>query len=261
MPEFFDIHCHIESELYDEDRTEVINRLVEANTLAISVGTDIESSHKVVTLAKENKNIFACVGIHPRDDEKAIFNEKEFQILVNNPKTVAMGECGLDYFNLEGEAVGEKRRQKKLFEQQINFAIENNKPLMIHCRDAYGDVLDILENYAREYGDGLRGNMHFFAGDMDIARRLLDINFTISFTGVITFARNYDEVIKYIALSSLLSETDAPYVAPKPLRGKRNEPVYVSRVAEEIALIRGEEASFVKKALVQNALRVFQISI
>lgn len=256
-PEYFDIHCHIDDEKYDADREEIIKHLKEGNTWAITIGTDLESSKRAVEIAEQNEGIFACVGVHPRDRADEQFDEQSFEILVRNSRTVAIGECGLDYFRFEGDLMSEKKRQKDLFEKQINFAITHSKPLMLHCRDAYEDSVDILEVYAREHGDKLRGNAHFFAGSLDIARRLFEIGFSVSFTGVVTFARDYDEVIRYAPETLIMSETDAPYVTPTPFRGKRNEPVYVSYVADMLAVIRSEEATIFKKQLVGNAFRLF----
>lgn len=258
-PKYFDIHCHIDDEKYDVDREEVIERLRESNTWATTIGTDLKSSTRAVGIAGQNEGVFACVGIHPRDRTDEEFDEKAFEILVKNQKTVAIGECGLDYFRFEGDLLLEKKRQKDLFEKQINFAITHNKPLMLHCRDAYEDSLDILEVYARDFGDRLRGNAHFFAGSLDIARRLFEIGFSVSFTGVITFARDYDEVIRFAPRDKILSETDAPYVAPVPFRGTRNEPSHVSFVADTLSLIRGEDKELFRKQLVDNALELFSI--
>ncbi len=252
-PEYFDIHCHIDDEKYDADREEVIKRLKESNTWATTIGTDLKSSTRAVEIAEQNEGVFACVGIHPRDRTDEEFDEKSFEILVKSSKTVAVGECGLDYFRFEGDLLSEKKRQKDLFEKQINFAITHNKPLMLHCRDAYGDSLDILEVYARDFGDRLRGNAHFFAGSLDIARRLFEIGFSISFTGVVTFARDYDEIVRFAPRDKILSETDAPYVAPVPFRGKRNEPAYVSYVADVLSEIRGEDKNSFKVQLLENA--------
>lgn len=259
LPDYFDIHSHINFPQYDADRDEVMARLKETNTNTITVGTDFELSKSAVELAEANEGIYACIGVHPVDDPTRSFEVEKFESLVASPKVVAIGECGLDYFRLEGDALSEKKRQKEQFEEQIMFAIKHNKLLMIHCRDAYEDATDILESYAKQYGEKLWGNAHFFAGGLEIGKRLVDINFSLSFTGVITFARDYDSVIQGSPLDMIMSETDAPYVAPVPYRGKRNEPAYVSEVVKKIAEIRGENFDTVKTALVENAMRRFQI--
>ena len=156
--------------------------------------------------------------------------------------------------------------QKELFIKQIKFAIKYDKPLMLHIRpskksqDAYLEALDILISYKKEVGEKLRGNVHFFAGDVSIAQKFLDLGFTLSFTGVITFTHDYDEVIKYIPQDSLMSETDAPWVAPVPWRGKRNEPTYVIEVIKKMAEIRGEDFETLNNAIIQNFKRVFLLS-
>lgn len=260
-PEYFDIHSHINFPDYDADREAVLSRMKDTNTQTITVGTSLNSSKSAVELANSHSNVFACIGVHPVDDPKQSFEADEFQNLVKNSKVVAIGECGLDYFRLEGDSVSEKKRQKELFEAQIMFAIEHGKALMIHSRSAYEDTLDVLKGYKQEYGDKLWGNVHFFAGDTTIAQRFFDIDFSISCTGVITFTHDYDEVVRYAPLDLLLSETDAPYVSPTPHRGKRNEPVYVEEVVKKIAELRGEDLEVVKQAMVANALQRFEIQI
>lgn len=259
---YIDIHSHLQMPEYDSDREAVLARMKEAGVGTIVVGVDYESSKQAVEMAEKNENIYACVGLHPKDNTTEVFDTEAYKKLVQNPKVVAIGECGLDFFRLEGDSgkVEEiKAKQKKLFIQQIELAIEADKPLMLHCRDAYREVLDILTPYKKQAGEKLRGNVHFFAGDVVIAREFIDLGFTVSFTGVITFARNYDEVIRSIPLESILSETDAPFVAPVPYRGKRNEPVYVIEVVKKLAEIRGEDLETVRIQLLENTKRVFGI--
>jgi TatD DNase family protein len=256
---YFDIHSHLNFPEYDADREEVINRLKETDTYTIAVGTDFESSERAVLLAEKNENIYACIGIHPVDDPSKTFDKEKFEGLVKNTKVVAIGECGLDFFHVDKLEDGE--RQKNLFLDQINFASEHNKPLMIHSRDAYVELLEILEPLVSMRGDKLRGDVHFFAGNLEIAQRFWKIGFTTSFTGVITFARDYDEVIKNAPLNMIMSETDAPFVSPAPYRGKRNEPSYVSEVVKKIAEIRGENLEVVQSALIENAKRIFNLNI
>lgn len=195
--------------------------------------------------------------MHPEEVSKMPFDTSEFEKLVKSEKVIGIGECGLDYFRLKDDS--EKIMQKKLFESQIQFAIKHNKPLMLHCRESYDDVLEILENYKKEAGEKLRGNVHFFAGDIKVAKKILDLGFTMSFTGVITFAHDYDEVVSYIPSNSIMSETDAPFVAPVPYRGKRNEPLYVIEVVKKMAEIRGENIDILNKAIINNTQRVFGV--
>lgn len=254
MPKYFDIHSHLNFKDYKDDLDEVIGRLKETETHTIVIGTDFESSKEAVELADKYEEIYACIGVHPVDDPKRILEKEKFEELVKHPKVVAIGECGLDFYHAKKEEDFE--RQKKLFLDQIAFALEHNKPLMIHARAAYAELLAILEALKKDHGPKLRGNVHFFAGDIETAQRLFDIGFTISFTGVITFTGDYDEVIKNAPLEMLMSETDAPFVAPAPYRGKRNEPAYVREVVRRIAEVRGEDEEAVRSALAGNALRM-----
>jgi TatD DNase family protein len=253
---YIDIHCHLDFPDYEPDKEDVFARLRENEIGAITIGTQLEDSKAAVAIAEAHDNVWACIGVHPHEIQDS-FNEKEFEKLVANPKVVGIGECGLDYFRLDDES--KKEAQKKIFREQIEFALKHNKPLMLHCRDSYDDVLDILESYKKAEGDKLRGNSHFFAGNLEQAKRFLEIGFTMSFTGVITFTHDYDEVIKYLPQDSIMSETDAPFVAPAPYRGKRNEPVYVLEVVKKIAEIRGENVEELRRAILDNAKRVFKI--
>ena len=257
MPKYFDIHSHLNFEEYSKDFEEVINRLKASETHTITVGTDLASSTRAVGLSEIYPEIYACIGVHPVENPTRNFDKDEFEKLVVHPKVVAIGECGLDYFHAKKEE--DKERQERLFLDQIEFAIEHDKPVMIHSRDAYEDILNILEPLKKIHGEKLRGDVHFFAGNLEEAQRFFNIGFTISFTGVITFARNYDAVIKNAPLEMIMSETDAPFVAPAPYRGKRNEPSYVSEIVKKIAEIRGEELEVVEKTLINNTKRVFKI--
>lgn len=265
---YIDIHCHLDSEDFNSDRGEVLTRMEESGVGAITIGTDLENSKKAVEIAEANENIWACIGVHPDNAPYPLLQQEgvsespsldykrgvggELSNLIKSLKVVAIGECGLDYFRISGNIEEEKNKQKKLFEAQIEFALKHDKPLMLHCRVAYDDTLEILQKYKKEFGDKLRGNLHFFAGDVSIAQKFLDLGFTLSFTGVITFTHDYDEVIKYIPQDSIMSETDAPWVAPAPWRGKRNEPGYVIEVIKKMAEIRGEDFETLNNAIIQN---------
>lgn len=271
IPRFFDIHAHVNDQAFDADRAQTLARMGEGGVYAIMVGTDRASSAQVVEMATgEQEGVYASIGIHPIDDPKEVFDADFFGDLVARGvgKVVAVGECGLDYSRLseDTDIDKEKLRQKNLFEQQIEFAIGQDLPLMIHCRDsdksladAHRDVLAILRTKKDEGVGKLRGNVHFFSQTRAIAEEYIALGFTISFTGVITFAREYDEVIRGVPLESLLSETDCPYVAPLPYRGKRNESAYVVEVVKKIAELRGEEYEYVRQKLLENAFRVFRI--
>ncbi len=257
MPNF-DIHSHLNLPNYEKDWKEVLQRLEETDTYTIVVGTDYETSRHAVEMARENKRIWACIGVHPVDNPIECFEHDKFKALLGE-RVVAIGECGLDFFH--ADKIEDFERQKELFMEQIEFALEHDKPIMIHSRNAYQELLDILEPLREIHGEKLRGDVHFFAGNVDEAKRFVNIGFSLSFTGVITFTHDYDEVIKSIPLEFIMSETDAPFVAPTPYRGKRNEPAYVAEVVKKIAEIRGEDVEVVKEALFQNAVRLFKIPV
>lgn len=254
MPKYFDIHCHLNFKDYEKDWEEVIERLRQTETHTIVIGTDWENSKKAVEIAEKNDGIYASIGIHPIDDKRGELDEAEFEKLVKNPKVVAVGECGLDFYHAEKEKDFE--RQKALFLKHLDFAVKHHKPMMIHARSAYRELLDILEPLKKEMGEKLRGNIHFFSGTWEEAQRFHAIGFTTSFTAVITLTPEFDEVIKKAPLNMILSETDAPFVSPANHKGERNEPAYVSEVVKRIAEIRGANFEAVRKALVQNALRM-----
>ena len=257
---YFDSHSHLNLSDFDGDREAAIARLEEYRTGTIAVGVDRQTSMDAVALSTRSAYIYACIGQHPTDS-KEDFDAGWYEELARNDRVVAIGECGLDYFRGADDA--EKARQRKMFIEHIDLAVRIGKPLMLHVRptkgsmNAYEEALDILERYKAEHGDGLRGNAHFFVGDTTIAQRFVALGFTMSFPGVITFAREYDEVLRSVPLDMVLSETDAPFVAPAPHRGQRNEPVFVREVVQKIAEIRGEDSEKVRLAIVQNAHRVF----
>ncbi len=265
MPKYFDIHSHINFPEYDADRADVLARMWQKDVWTITVGTDLETSRSAVELAQKNNGVFASVGMHPIDEHADAllsgFDENEFGRLVSDPKVVAIGECGLDYGRTDIATETEKARQKKDFEKQIDFAVHHDKALMLHIRSAHEDALDILTSKKREYGDRLRGDSHFFSGTTEIEKKYLDLGFAVSFTGVITFTHDYDEAVKYAPFDMIMCETDAPFVSPVPYRGKRNEPSYVEEVVKKMAQIKGKTATEMQKILVENALRIFKISL
>lgn len=262
MPNYVDIHSHINFSAYDEDREQVLARMREAGVWTTTVGVDLKTSKEAVSFANKHEGIFATVGLHPNNTDEELFDEDSFALLIKDSKVVAVGECGLDYFRNDPADEAMKERQKAEFIKQIEFAFKHDKPLMLHCRpsrgsmDAYEDVISILKKYPI-----VHGNVHFFVGDLEIAKQFIALDFTLSFTGVLTFARDYDEVVRSIPLDRILSETDAPYASPEPYRGKRNEPAYVTEVVKKIADIRDESREQVRTALVQNAKKLFKMDV
>lgn len=270
IPKFFDIHAHVNDARFNEDRGEVLARMREHSVFGIMVGTDYQSSQESANMASfSDSGVYASVGVHPIDDRNEKFREEIFAELATSTRVVAIGECGLDYSRLDDveDVELEKERQYKLFEEQIDFAVEKNLPLMLHVRDsdktladAHKDALTTLNEKKITAGEKLRGNVHFFSQTIDIAHEYFALGFTVSFTGVITFSNEYDEVVRLAPLDKIMSETDCPYVSPTPYRGKRNEPIYVEEVVKKIAELRGEDFEMVRAQLVQNAIRVFNIT-
>lgn len=262
IPKFFDVHTHLnmlnitpwESEL---DWQEVGKKALEQGTWLVNVGADEKTSRLAVEQAYQlDEGCWATVGLHPTESDDSDF--EVIRELAKDEKVVAIGECGLEYYKIEDEDI--KAKQCKLFIKHIDLALEVGKPLMIHCRansdgDAYEDALEIL----RSYEGKVRFNMHFFSGDWALAEQFLALGGYLSFPGVITFTHQYDEVVKRAPLSRIMSETDAPFAAPVPHRGERNEPSYVHFVAEAIAKLRPEPQEEVLSTLVQNALNFFDI--
>lgn len=251
-PHLFDIHCHLNFSDFNKDRGEVIKRALDVGVWMINIGSDFENSKMAVEIAEKYKEgVYTSVGLHPNDNKKEIFDINKYHELANHPKVVSIGECGIDLYRCDKN---DFKRQKELFIRHIELAQETGKPLMIHCRDAHEQVIEIL----REHKD-VQGNIHFFSGTWEQARKYFDLGFTISFTGVITFANQYDEIIKKAPLDKIMIETDAPFVAPAPYRGKRNEPLYVQETAKRIAKIRGLSYEKVAEATTKNALIFFRI--
>jgi TatD DNase family protein len=168
---------------------------------------------------------------------------------------VAIGECGLDYYSGEEN----KEEQIKTFKEEIGLAVELDLPVMVHCRNAYKDILEVITSEKKRYGEKLRGTVHSYLGRLSYAEEFNKMGFFISFNGIITYARDYDKVIKNIPLEYILTETDCPWLTPVPHRGERNEPSYVKFVAEKIAEIKGIDAKEVENITTQNAKRLFRI--
>lgn len=283
---YIDIHSHVNFKAFDEDRDAVIMRALDAGVAVINVGTQIDTSRFAVEMANKYDGVYAIIGLHPihtgasyhdikelGEEGKAftsrgeIFDYEEYKKLIQDPKVVAIGECGLDYYRCTEETIA---KQKQAFIEQIKLANEFNKPLMLHIRNnpdpstssgqadkklnAYADALEILKEHAK-----VKGDVHFFAGSLEDAKGFVDFGFTLSFTGVITFTHDYDEVVRQTPLDMIMSETDSPYITPVPYRGKRNEPVYVIEVVKKIAEIKGLGVEEVANQIVLNAKRVFGI--
>jgi TatD DNase family protein len=250
----------------------------------VNVGTQRDTSRAAVELAERcaaegNGGVYAAIGLHPIHTAKSYHDAQElgggeaataftsrgeafdaeyYRALAQHPKVVAIGECGLDYYR-ETRDKGQKtrERQKEAFVAQIKLAQEVKKPLMIHCRDAFADLIEILS----EHFSPTAGIIHFFTGTPDDARALLGLGFSFTFGGVVTFARDYDETIRLIPLDRILSETDAPYVSPAPYRGKRNEPAYVIETVKKLAETKNVSVEEMRAQIWENAAKIFSIEM
>jgi len=254
---YIDTHCHLDFENYDEDRESVVQRSIKNKIEAIiSIGTDVETSAKSIELAEKFATVFAAVGIHPNETSDANKNSiQKIYDLSSNPKVVAIGEIGLDYYRDYAPV----DIQKELFRTQLKMAREKELPVIIHNRQAHSDVYDIL---VEEKSTDLKGVLHSFDGDIHFLDSVLAYNFYISFTGVVTFKNaNYNELIKHVPLENLLLETDSPFLTPVPFRGKRNEPSYVTYVAEKIAEVKDISIEELAKITTENAHNLFKLKI
>lgn len=253
---YIDIHAHLDFPDFDLDRKEILADMKSKDIGVFNIGTTLETSKNSIALAEANQNVWAIVGIHPIHATQALTSDlDEIELLISHPKCLGIGECGLDYFHQKDDE--SKKIQKEFFKKQIELALTYDKPLMIHCREAYPDTLDILEEYKKLHSN-LRAHFHFFTESVETARRVLENGFTVSFTGPITFAP-YDELITSVPLDSMMIETDSPYASPKSHRGQRNDPRNVIEIGAKIAQIKGltEEEVFLK--IRENTRRVFGV--
>jgi len=281
----FDSHTHLNLAAFDSDRDLILKRYLKEGIFLVNVGTCYQTSKKAIAIAEEYQNCWASVGLHPahtfpkpisqldqnefnnRDNSQDVLKGEEcdfkFEDLIQkNKKIVAIGECGLDYSYLKDSPREKQKefkiRQEREFRKQIRIAKEYNLPLILHLRNLYKKALEILREEA------FNGQLvfHFFTGSLEDLKLILqNPNYFIGFSGVITYGNKLDEVIREVPLERILIETDAPYVAPIPYRGKRNEPAYVIEVAKKIANIKNLPLKEVEKTTFENTLRFLRIQL
>lgn len=251
-----DSHAHLEDEKYDRDREKVIEECKKDLTFLINVGSNLLTSKQSIELAHNYDFIYASVGIHPHDAQREFDKVEEIERLALQEKVVAIGEIGLDYYYDDPP----KEFQKEIFIKQIRLAKKLNLPIIIHDRDAHGDILDILK---QEWTKDLRGVFHSYSGSVEMAFQVIEMNFYISLGGPVTFknAKKPKEVAKAVPIEKLLIETDSPYLTPEPYRGKRNTPVYVKFVAKKIAELREMPYEEVCRITAENAIKLFNIPL
>lgn len=253
--QLIDSHCHLDVEQFDEDREAMLARAAEAGVVAMVVpGITEADMPRVLAMADRYAPIYVGVGIHPHEvlnwHDGTMDRLREW---VKHPKVVAIGEIGLDYYY-------DYPRDKQLdvIRQQIRFAREVGKPIIVHNRDAHGDTLQVLKE---ELDPAIGGVMHCFSGSLELARACIKLGMVISFAGPVTFknAHNLQDVVKQLPLEHLLIETDSPYLAPTPHRGKRNEPAFVAEVAKKLAELHGVSVEAIAEATTANTRRLFRL--
>ena len=251
-----DTHCHLDFPDFDSDREEAIQRAKQENVgFIINIGSSLRGSQAGINLARQNDFIYASIGIHPHHadkiDKQVIEN---IQQLSKDDKVVAIGEIGLDYY----KSLSSIANQKKLFVALLKLAKDNSQPVIIHCRQAQEDTLKILKEE-----NATCGVVHCFSGDEKFLGQVLDLGFFVSFTCNLTYkkARNLRNLAKLVPLERLLLETDAPFLPPEGLRGKRNEPAYVKYLAEELTRVKGVDLGEIARVTTDNAQRLFRINL
>src|SRR3989338_3447736 len=278
-----DAHTHAHFNAFKKDSKEIIERALKENIGMILVGTESSTSRSAVEFSNlyPDKPVFASVVLHPIHLERLKIDEQElgrelyntgftkaekfdyayYKKLSLNSKVVAIGETGLDYHWTNKNNKRAIQKQKNVFREQIELAIDMKKPLIVHCRKAHDDCIKILKEYFQAKTSKLNGDIHFFDGTLKEAREYIKMGFTLSFTGVITFknAHYHRELVRNIPLDNILIETDAPYVTPEPFRGKRNEPLYVKYIAQKISKIKKIPLKEVLKITTETAGKVFRI--
>lgn len=282
-----DTHAHLNFGAFKDDCDEIIKRTLAKNVWIINVGSQSTTSERAVKLAEQyEEGVYATVGLHPTHlfemtvDEAEVgvafksrkedWDEKFYKKLADNKKVVAIGEIGLDYNFIPKGTDFEmaKKKQQEIFRRGLDLADELNLPVIIHSRDTHDDIIPILKEYLDAGKLKRRGVLHCFTGSWDDAKKYLDLNFLISFTGTITFTPRPNqmvlqekilEVVKKIPLEKCMIETDAPYLSPEPYRGKRNEPLYVEYVARKIAEVKGINFEEVAKITTKTAKKFFKL--
>lgn len=256
-----DSHAHIDMLEFDRDREEMLSRARQKGVNAIvTIGTDLKSSRKSIELAQSHPDIFTSVGFHPHD-AAAVNDEslKELKELAQQPKIVAIGEIGLDFYR----NYAPRPRQLEAFQKQLEMAYELHFPVIIHSRNAQKETWDILSQWVNSTDNGRhRGVIHCFSGDIDLANRYIDMGFFISLAGPVTYpgATEKTRIAREIRLDKLLVETDCPFLTPLPYRGQRNEPSYVALTVERIATIREMKQEYIAEMTAQNAVELFHLT-
>jgi TatD DNase family protein len=285
---YIDTHAHVNFNAFKEDEKEVIQRSLDEDTWMVLVGSDYKTSKKALDIANRyEKGVYAAIGLHPIHTHDGEANGDDYNVnqkgeefyydnyekLANFSKVVAIGEIGLDYYHIDQtrDVPAIKKKQKDIFIEQLKLARRLDLPVIIHCRQAHDDMLALLKDFKKENrelfntspaGSGVNkpwGVMHCFSGDEDLAWQYFSLGLLISFTGLITFSKQWDDLIRKLPPDKFLIETDCPFMTPEPFRGKRNEPVLVKYVAQRIAEIKNLSAERIGEITTENARGLFGI--
>ncbi len=288
---FIDTHCHVHFQAYAEDMEEVIRRSLDAGVGMITVGTQSTTSKSGIEVAEKYDGLWSTIGLHPNHlhsqdffDENELppgavgdahgdgpahiktraerFDANYYAELVKHPKVVAIGEFGLDYYRLPPnvDVAQLKVDQQEQAREQLRFASEFNKPVVIHCRDAHVDQAALLKEEIERGGLARRGVIHCFTGTSEEAAIYRELGFLVSIGGIVTFGKNVMAAVEKIPLEQIMLETDAPYLTPAPFRGKRNEPKNVEFVAAKIAELKGVSVDRVAEITTANAVKLFELN-
>jgi TatD DNase family protein len=254
---YIDSHAHVDFSQFDADRGQVLQRAWDSGLVAIvNAGTHLRSSHAGVELARQHERVFAAVGFHPHDAKELTAEARnELETLAQRPKVVAIGEIGLDFYR----DLSPRPVQRKAFDAQLELAAKLGKPVIVHDRDAHGEILAVLREWSPTSEREAKGVLHCFSGDVDMALEAVRLGFYVSFAGPITYqnARRLPDIAASLPLNRILIETDCPYLTPYPYRGRRNEPSYVRLVAEAVARYRHLDIAEVARSTTANARRLF----
>lgn len=253
-----DSHTHLDMKKFDSDRDQVIERALSAGVRQIiTIGIDTKSSMKAVALTERYPSVFASAGIHPHKADRADFHDlKHIALLARREKVVAIGEIGLDFYR----NLSSRKKQRELFHQQLDIALSVDLPVVIHDREAHEEVLETLSSFKR---NGFKGVIHCFSGDYNLAKTFIGMGYYISIPGTVTVknARQMQDVAARIPSSKMLLETDAPFLAPLPHRGQRNEPSFVIHTAQKVAELRGIPFEEVAQETTNNASQLFNLPL
>jgi len=282
---FIDTHAHVNFNAFKDDADEVIRRSLDNDTWMILVGAELKTSNRALNYAnKYQRGVYAAVGLHPihlqegpidsQEEDNSYsfvprfeeFNYDSYEKLAKFEKVVAIGEIGLDYYHLDPQKdlPAAKKKQQEVFAQQLLLARSLDLPVIIHCRQAHDDLLLILQEFKKEYGHLIPNNrswgvVHCFSGDEDLAWQYFELGLLISFTGLITFSKQWDDLIRKTPIEKIMIETDTPYMTPEPYRGQRNEPLLVQYVANRIAEIKNLKLEKVAEVTTATAKSLFRL--